>query len=140
MNRHLAKKWLNTYINPNAKRRLLPAAETEIGTIEHLILLDLLGARQPQISSSFADTAWLFDAVASAEKRLADSGAFVYEKDGAKMDDKFLPYFIPRDPSGYSGFGIEDDHIPFLRFGFSGPTIPALREMDQSDARLPLLA
>ncbi|OBZ65660.1 Glutaminyl-peptide cyclotransferase-like protein [Grifola frondosa] len=63
-----------TYINPNTKRRLLPSAITELATIEHLILLDLLGAPQPRIHSSFIDTAWLFDAMASAEQRLAENG------------------------------------------------------------------
>lgn len=116
--RHLAQKWSTSYIQPNAKRRLLPSAETELGTIEHLILLDLLGAKQPQIKSSFVDTAWLFDAIASVEKRLADRGVFVYEKDGAKMDDKFTPYFIPRNVPQFHG-GIEDDHIPFLKLGVS---------------------
>lgn len=118
LRRHLAQKWSTSYIQPNMKRRLLPSAETEIGTIEHLILLDLLGAPQPQIHSTFVDTAWLFDAVASVEKRLAESGVFAYEKDGVKADKKFSPFFIPRNAPQYA-FGIEDDHIPFLRLGVS---------------------
>ena len=90
---------------------------TELGTIEHLILLDLLGAPHPQIRSSFVDTAWLHDAIASAEKLLADSGAFAYEKDGVKADETFTPFFIPRDGPQFNFGGIEDDHIPFLRLG-----------------------
>ncbi|KAI0636633.1 hypothetical protein C8Q77DRAFT_1093802 [Trametes polyzona] len=116
--RHLAQKWSNTYITPNAKRRLLPASETELGTIEHLILLDLLGAPRPTIRSSFVDTAWLFDAMADAEERLARSGAFIYEKDGPETQEKFTSFFVKR--TGVYGFGgIEDDHIPFLRLGVS---------------------
>ncbi|KAI0723896.1 hypothetical protein C8T65DRAFT_627829 [Cerioporus squamosus] len=115
--RHLAQKWSTTYIQPHEKRRLLPASETELGTIEHLILLDLLGAPHPQIRSSFVDTAWLFDKIASAEKRLADSGAFVYEKDSVKTEEKFTPFFVPRAGPQYGFGGIEDDHIPFLRLG-----------------------
>ncbi|RPD80409.1 hypothetical protein L226DRAFT_200042 [Lentinus tigrinus ALCF2SS1-7] len=115
--RHLAQKWSTTYIQPHEKRRLLPASETELGTIEHLILLDLLGAPHPQIRSSFVDTAWLFDKIASAEKRLADSGAFDYGKDGVKTEEQFTPFFVPRDGPQYNFGGIEDDHIPFLRLG-----------------------
>ncbi|KAH9945816.1 uncharacterized protein BXZ73DRAFT_95337 [Epithele typhae] len=116
--RHLAHKWATTYIAPNAKRRLLPASETELGTIEHLILLDLLGAKQPMIRSSFLDTAWLFDRIASVEQRLADSGAFTYERNGVKVEESFKPYFLPRNARQAFG-GIEDDHIPFLRLGVS---------------------
>ncbi|KAJ8496844.1 hypothetical protein ONZ51_g913 [Trametes cubensis] len=116
--RHLAQKWSTTYISPNTKRRLLPGSETELGTIEHLILLDLLGAPRPQIRSSFVDTAWLFDAMAASEKRLAESGAFVYGNDGPETQEKFTSFFVPRD-QGYSFGGIEDDHIPFLRLGVS---------------------
>ncbi|KAI0807767.1 hypothetical protein C8Q74DRAFT_1188064 [Fomes fomentarius] len=115
--RHLAQKWSTTYIQPHEKRRLLPASTTELGTIEHLILLDLLGAPGPTIRSSFVDTAWLFDQMASAERRLADSGAFVYKNDGAKAEEKFTPFFTPRDSPQFNFGGIEDDHIPFLRLG-----------------------
>ncbi|TBU43612.1 hypothetical protein BD309DRAFT_990869 [Dichomitus squalens] len=115
--RHLAHKWSTTYIAPHSKRRLLPASTTELGTIEHLILLDLLGAPHPQIRSSFVDTAWLHDAIASAERRLADSGAFAYEKDGIKADETFRPFFVPREGPQFNFGGIEDDHIPFLRLG-----------------------
>ncbi|KAH9852670.1 hypothetical protein C2E23DRAFT_824797 [Lenzites betulinus] len=116
--RHLAHKWSSTYIAPNTKRRLLPASETELGTIEHLILLDLLGAPHPTIRSSFVDTAWLFDAMADAEKRLAQSGAFIYGNDGAETQEKYSSFFAPR--FGIASFGgIEDDHIPFLRLGVS---------------------
>ncbi|KAI0647401.1 hypothetical protein C8Q79DRAFT_959252 [Trametes meyenii] len=115
--RHLAQKWSTTYVTPNAKRRLLPATETEIGTIEHLILLDLLGAPAPQIHSYFVDTAWLFDAMAAAEKRLAESGAFVYGKDGPETQQTYKSFFAPR--VWQLNGGIEDDHIPFLRLGVS---------------------
>ncbi|KAI0333587.1 hypothetical protein GY45DRAFT_1244718 [Cubamyces sp. BRFM 1775] len=116
--RHLAQKWSTTYISPNTKRRLLPGSETELGTIEHLILLDLLGAPRPQIRSSFVDTAWLFDAMVASEKRLAESGALVYGNDGLETQEKYTSFFVPRD-QGYSFGGIEDDHIPFLRLGVS---------------------
>ncbi|PCH37885.1 hypothetical protein WOLCODRAFT_135903 [Wolfiporia cocos MD-104 SS10] len=113
--RHLAHKWATTYIAPHAKRRLLPASTTELSTIEHLILLDLLGAPQPRIHSSFLDTAWLFDAMVSAERRLGNSGAFAY---GEQVADAWTSFFVPRGNQFNLG-GIEDDHIPFLRLGVS---------------------
>ncbi|EGN95600.1 hypothetical protein SERLA73DRAFT_186705 [Serpula lacrymans var. lacrymans S7.3] len=113
--RHLAEKWSSTYIPPNTKRRLMGhATSTEISTIEHLILLDLLGASKPSIRSYFLDTAWLFDAMVSAEQRLAESGAFQMVEDGASS----LPsFFIPRTGSEFNYGYIGDDHIPFLHKG-----------------------
>jgi len=114
--RHLANKWSTTYISPNSKRRLLGHASlTELSTIEHIILLDLLGAPNPIIRSYFIDTAWLFDAMISAETRLKDAGAF----DEAETSTNFRSFFIPRTESGNQhNYGyIEDDHVPFLHKG-----------------------
>lgn len=71
--RHLAHKWATTYIQPHTKRRLLPTQTNEIHTLEHLVLLDLLGAPNPLIRPFFTQTAWLFDAMVSAESRLRES-------------------------------------------------------------------
>ncbi|KAF8891247.1 hypothetical protein BD779DRAFT_1437722 [Infundibulicybe gibba] len=117
--RHLAEKWATTYIHPNSKRRLMGPQATEISTIEHLILLDLLGARQPYIKSYYLDTAWLFDTMASVEKRLGDSGAFGYDGDSSMAPGKWSSYFLPRsgDQRNYGYVG--DDHVPFLHKGVS---------------------
>lgn len=113
--RNLAQKWETTYIVPNTKRRLLPSTfDTEISTIEHLILLDLLGAPRPVISSSFMSTAWLFDAMVSAEKRLGDDGAFDY---GGEKAAKWQSFFLARTAKAHNYGGVEDDHVPFLRMG-----------------------
>ncbi|KAH7923475.1 hypothetical protein BV22DRAFT_1106074 [Leucogyrophana mollusca] len=113
--RHLAQHWSTSYIAPNSKRRLLGHASlTEISTIEHLILLDLLGAARPSIRSYFSDTAWLFDAMASAERRLAESGAFAYPEDSATTWPSF---FIPRTGKEFTSGYIGDDHVPFLHKG-----------------------
>lgn len=115
--RHLAAKWESTYVQPHAKRRLLSTVESELSGIEHLILLDLLGAKNPLIKSYFLDTAWLFDAVVAVEKRLGDSGAFVYGDDKSMGAGGWRSYFRPRTSStqniGYMG----DDHVPFLHRG-----------------------
>ena len=95
--RHLADKWSSTYIAPNTKRRLIPFIHSnELAGIEHMILLDLLGAPRPLIRSSFQSTGWLFDQMVSAERRLAESGAFVYEGDGATTKEKWTSFFQPR--------------------------------------------
>ncbi|TDL24979.1 hypothetical protein BD410DRAFT_718967 [Rickenella mellea] len=113
--RHLAHKWSTTYLTPHPKRRLRPSA-TELTTIEHLVLLDLLGSANPSIQSYFIDTAWLFDAMVSAEKRIASAGAF---KMSSSADDKWRSFFRPRtgreDNYGFIG----DDHTPFLNLGVS---------------------
>ncbi|KAG1827596.1 uncharacterized protein BJ212DRAFT_1313344 [Suillus subaureus] len=114
--RHLASKWSTTYIAPNSKRRLLGHASlTELSTIEHIILLDLLGAPNPTIRSYFIDTAWLFDAMVSAETRLKDAGAL----DEAETSTNFRSFFLPRTGSGnqYNYGYIGDDHVPFQQKG-----------------------
>jgi glutaminyl-peptide cyclotransferase len=88
---------------------------TEIDTIEHLILLDLLGAVKPRIRSYFPDTGWLFDGLVSVEHRLTESGAFVYADEKHNWDSFFTPRTGKEVSIGYVG----DDHVPFLRKGVS---------------------
>jgi glutaminyl-peptide cyclotransferase len=86
---------------------------TEIGSIEHLILLDLLGAPNPTIRSYFIDTAWLFDAMVSAERRLHEAGMFTDSGDA----QAFRSFFLPRKGNQFNYGYIGDDHVPFLRKG-----------------------
>jgi glutaminyl-peptide cyclotransferase len=112
--RYLADQWANTYIPPHTKRRLRLSA-TEISTIDHLILLDLLGTPNPSIRSYFPDTGWLFDAMISVENRLALSGAF----GSAAQEGDFRSFFVPRKGNERNLMFIEDDHIPFMKQGVS---------------------
>ncbi|THU88592.1 hypothetical protein K435DRAFT_761703 [Dendrothele bispora CBS 962.96] len=116
--RHLAEKWATTYVLPNTKRRLMPQT-TELDAIEHLILLDLLGAPQPSIKSYFKDTAWLYNKLVDTERKLGNSDAFVYNQDNGMAADSWKSYFRPVAPNsaniGYMG----DDHVPFLKRGVS---------------------
>ncbi|KDQ61156.1 hypothetical protein JAAARDRAFT_124587 [Jaapia argillacea MUCL 33604] len=114
--RHLAEKWATTFIAPHTKRHLPTPSASEISTIEHLILLDLLGAPNPFIRSAFLDTAWLFDGLVAAERRLASSGAFA--EDGIPNPD-IRSFFIPRRAGEGNMNYVEDDHIPFLKRGVS---------------------
>ncbi|KIY50783.1 hypothetical protein FISHEDRAFT_37909 [Fistulina hepatica ATCC 64428] len=118
--RHLAEKWRTTYPSPLEKRRLVTTSQlTELSSVEHLILLDLLGAAQPSIRSYFIDTAWLFDALASVEKRLGDSGAFAYGHVTGMGPGKWKSYFVPRVAPQINMGYISDDHVPFLKHGVS---------------------
>jgi len=92
---------------------------TVLDGIEHLILLDLLGAPRPAIRSHFLDTAWLFDAMVSVERRLGDSGAFSYGDHTSMAPGKWDSFFHPRTTTTMNFGGIGDDHIPFLARGVS---------------------
>ncbi|KAI0064497.1 hypothetical protein BV25DRAFT_1800233 [Artomyces pyxidatus] len=111
--RHLAELWANSYLPPHPKRRLMSpsAPATPLSTIEHLVLLDLLGAPNPRVRSFFPDTGWLFDALVSAEARLYDAGLL------ADAPAPWQSFFVPRTGAeanlGYMG----DDHVPFLQRG-----------------------
>ena len=83
-----------------------------MSTIEHLILLDLLGAPRPVIRSSFLTTTWLFDEIASAEQRLNDLGAFAIAGENPNYS-----FFVPSNGEHYAWGRVEDDHIPFLKKG-----------------------
>jgi len=92
---------------------------TELDGIEHLILLDLLGAPSPVIRSYFLDTAWLFDAMVSVERRLGDNGAFAYGSETSMAPGKWKSYFRPRTTRTMNFGYIGDDHVPFLVRGVS---------------------
>ncbi|KAJ7047189.1 glutaminyl-peptide cyclotransferase-like protein [Mycena alexandri] len=115
--KHLAEKWATTYALPNSKRRLMGPQATEISGIEHFILLDLLGAENPLVRSYKLDTAWLFDALVSVEKRLGDNNAFAYDNEQGMTVGKWKSFFYTRTSVDMNFGGIEDDHIPFLRKG-----------------------
>lgn len=115
--RHLAEKWATTYIPPHSKRRLLrDPSPTEISMIEHLILLDLLGAPHPRVESYFPETGWLFDELFAAETRLGERGHLTGP---ALAVDKYYSFFKTR--TGHEVFYgyIGDDHVPFLSRGVS---------------------
>lgn len=113
--RHLAEKWSASYLDPHSKRRFLrDPSPTELSTIEHLVLLDLLGASHPTVHSSYPETGWLFDELLSAETKLGEGGHLTGP--GLAVD-RYSSFFRAR-----SGFEapynfIGDDHTPFLLRG-----------------------
>jgi glutaminyl-peptide cyclotransferase len=111
---HLAETWSTVFLPPHPKRRLISSSTpvTQLSTIEHLVLLDLLGAANPQVRSYFPDTAWLFDALVDAETRLRTAGIL----DATELGNSFFHSRSAADHSlGYMG----DDHLPFLHRGVS---------------------
>jgi hypothetical protein len=89
---------------------------TELSTIEHLILLDLLGARHPTVQSYFPETGWLFDEMISAEKTPGKGGHLSWP---ASTVDRY--YSFPKEQTAHEtvyGY-IGDNHTPFLSRGVS---------------------
>ncbi|KAK2466761.1 hypothetical protein APHAL10511_001019 [Amanita phalloides] len=113
--RHLAQEW---DVQSHTKRRLMNAQATKLSTMEHLILLDLLGAPNPLVRSYFLETAWLFDALVSAEQRLGQMGAFVYSDEQSMAPGRWRTFFKPRSGNDINRY-LGDDHVPFLHRGIS---------------------
>lgn len=93
---------------------------TKIDTIEHFVLLDLLGAEKPLVQSFFPSTAWLYDGMAAAEHRLGLLGLFDELNLSDPEEGKWLPwdgFFMPRTSYEHQAGRIEDDHLPFMRLG-----------------------
>ncbi|WVW80090.1 hypothetical protein I302_102063 [Kwoniella bestiolae CBS 10118] len=108
--RHLAELWQNTFLpssHPLNKRRLSPSPSV-LNTIDHLVLLDLLGNKHSMIYSYFRETDWLHAKMKSADERLQHEGLVEVEK-GEKE------WFGDMRMRG----GIGDDHLPFLHRGVS---------------------
>jgi glutaminyl-peptide cyclotransferase len=116
---HLAEKWDTEFISPIQARKL-NRQTTQLGAIEVLVLLDLLGAPKPVIPSFFASTAWLYDGLVAAEHRLGRLGLF---NDPNSADPEAIQwhtwssFFMPRTHYQHNVGVIEDDHIPFLHRG-----------------------
>lgn len=110
--RALAANWSSSYFEP---RRLTTAhvPMRKIDSIEHLVLLDLLGSMDPQVPSYFTTTDWLFQELISAEERLREGG-HLYPPAALASGQRRRSFFRP-GPATFGG--IEDDHLPFLANG-----------------------
>ncbi|CAG8773840.1 19683_t:CDS:2 [Cetraspora pellucida] len=110
--RHLAEKWENTYMttsnNPDNKAR------TVLDSIDVLVLLDLLGAKEPNFVNFYPTTSWMFSELAKIEARLYKAKIF----NTTIPEDKLVYFYYFDADSIKSAHGhIEDDHIPFLERG-----------------------
>lgn len=86
----------------------------KIDSIEHLVLLDLLGSKDPSIPSYFFSTDWLFRELISAEERLRDANV-LYPSSSVSSSSSRPRSFFRNGPVTMGG--IEDDHLPFLAHG-----------------------
>jgi len=97
--RHLAAKWeAMPYSQENS------AKTTALNRMDMMVLLDLLGAADPQLHNYFRETSWWFGTMEQSERQLMRSGLWA----GSSS------YFKGLHPGR-----IEDDHLPFLARGVS---------------------
>ncbi|KAL0101071.1 hypothetical protein PUN28_018735 [Cardiocondyla obscurior] len=99
--KHLAKQWYNK------KTAYVGGSFSELDRIDMLILLDLLGAPDPNFYNYFKTTEKWYSFLASIEKKLAQMRKFESYSYGRPEQRYFQPYSFEAQ--------IEDDHIPFLR-------------------------
>ncbi|CAO1615286.1 unnamed protein product [Jaminaea pallidilutea] len=126
--RALAANWSTTFTSPGdaaaaaagnprndheARRLTTHSPIRKIDSIDHLVLLDLLGAKGYSIPSYYASTHWLFEELQSVEKRLFDAKALFPTSSTSAFSPDYESFFR----SGFGGGGIEDDHLPFLANG-----------------------
>lgn len=118
VSRHLADRWSKEFVANSRTKR----AATKLSTIDHLILLDLLGSKSPMIQSYYLSTAWLFDGLVAAEHRLGQLGVFDEAEPQAQPVEGgawtgWQSFFIPRTGFDVHYGRIMDDHTPFLHRG-----------------------
>lgn len=95
--RHLAARW---------------ESENKLARMDMLVLLDLLGAPDPNFYSYFKKTENWYLQLLSAEERLDQAGHLErYTYSSVAPNQQTVRYFQPHSYSAY----IEDDHIPFLQ-------------------------
>lgn len=95
--RHLAARW---------------ETEDKLKKIDMLVLLDLLGAPDPNFYSYFKNTESWYAQLISAEERLERAGHLErYSYSSVAPNQQTIRYFQPHSYYAY----IEDDHIPFLQ-------------------------
>jgi glutaminyl-peptide cyclotransferase len=98
--RHLAQKW---------------EQENFLQRIDMMVLLDLLGAPDPNFYSFFQNTENWYVQLCKAEEKLEQSGHFEDYQYSSAINRTPKRYFNMASQNSY----IEDDHIPFLRRGVS---------------------
>ena len=101
--RHLSQLWQDTYPDQSDRlgRRRYDPIPTYIETIDHFILLDLLGNSHSRLHSYYRETDWLFDEMADVDRRLREEGLVEVEGE----DEWFQK---SRMRPGMIG----DDHLP----------------------------
>ncbi|KOS21649.1 Glutaminyl-peptide cyclotransferase [Escovopsis weberi] len=130
--RSLAEHWESEF------HESMSAFRTPLDSISLFVLLDLLGAPDPTISSFFLPTHWAYRSIAALEARMRALGLLEAQPRA--------PVFPDVDkPAGRFGRGfVEDDHIPFMRRGVDvlhlipTPFPPVWHRMDDDGEHLDL--
>lgn len=104
--RSLAETWAST-INP-----AMSTFRTELSSIELFVLLDLLGSKDPYISSFFPTTHWAYSNIGDLEHRLRTVGQFK----STGVDPWFVDTLKSSQEVAPMG-SLQDDHVPFLARG-----------------------
>uniref|UniRef100_T1IPR2 Glutaminyl-peptide cyclotransferase n=1 Tax=Strigamia maritima TaxID=126957 RepID=T1IPR2_STRMM len=97
--RHLAALW-------GKKKSVKDNKINQLKTIDAFILLDLIGAPNPNFYNYFEETAVLFNRLVTIEKKLHGMNQLVNHR---VPNQYFKPHFMRA--------GIEDDHTPFYKKG-----------------------
>lgn len=103
--RSLAETWEN---QPTMAMADFP---NRLNQISLFVLLDLLGAADPQIPSYFLPTHWAYQAMATVEQRMRDLGL---------LESQPAQPFLPDSEKAASRFTrswVGDDHVPFMERG-----------------------
>ncbi|KDN48884.1 hypothetical protein K437DRAFT_267543 [Tilletiaria anomala UBC 951] len=121
--KNLVSQWVKEMWQPKvhlsahqlASRRYEPYSypTRKIDTIEHFVLLDLLGATEPNIPSFYPSTGWLHSELMDLEKRMKRLDALAPPGTPASKQKGLGSFFSSNEQYG----GIEDDHLPFLANG-----------------------
>lgn len=101
-NRYLAQHWEDTYPPNNLQTRRYDPIPTYLDSIDHFVLLDLLGNSHSRIHSYYRETDWLHGQMADADKRLRAAGLVEVEQGEEAW------FQMQKMPPGMIG----DDHVP----------------------------
>lgn len=89
----------------------LSTHHNHLSSINLFLLLDLLGAKDPNIKSYFKTTHWAYQHMATLEKRLREQKLM-----RSNPANTFLTDF-EKPSESFLGWMIQDDHVPFLARG-----------------------
>ncbi|RDA86196.1 hypothetical protein CP532_3478 [Ophiocordyceps camponoti-leonardi (nom. inval.)] len=101
--RALSAEWEST-LNPP-----LSIFRSWLDSISLLVLLDLLGSKDPRVPSYFSPTHWAYQMMANVEMRMRSLGL---------LESNASQPFLPDNDTMSAGHGgISDDHLPFMHRG-----------------------
>ena len=114
------------------------AYSTPLKSISLFVLLDLLGAAEPTVSSYFENTHWAYTKLSVAERRLRKLGLL-------ESQPRTGPFMPDGAKHSFSRGYVLDDHVPFLERGVDvlhvipTPFPPVWHTIDDDGAHLDVL-